>query len=130
MDDSNNNAVKQELLQLSQEWAEAMVSNDAMRIGSFMADDWVIVSDRGISGKERFLAFVSSGDLTHESFEMVGDARIRVYGETALLTARVTNIAHYKGQRFDADEWTSDVFVKRDGEWLCVHTHITAALQD
>src|SRR5688572_4533775 len=126
MDDSNNNAVKQELIQLSQQWAEAMVSNDATRIGSFMTDDWVMVSDRGIAGKEHFLAFVSSGDLTHESFKMVGDARIRVFGEAAVLTARVTNTAHYKGQRFDADEWTSDVFVKRDGKWLCVHTHITA----
>jgi hypothetical protein len=39
----------------------------------------------------------------------------------------VTSTAHYLGQRLDADEWTTDVFVRRDGSWLCTLTHITAA---
>jgi hypothetical protein len=43
------------------------------------------------------------------------------------VTGRVTNTAHHRGQRFDADEWTTDVFVRRDGRWLCVLSHITAA---
>ena len=130
MGNSNKEIVSKELLELSSGWAEAMVSNDTERIGSFMADDWVIVSDRGISEKERFLGFVASGDLTHSSFDMVGDARIRVYGDTAVLTARVTNTARYQGQRFDADEWTSDVFVKQGGKWLCVLSHITPTIED
>lgn len=117
--------VKEELLKLGSEWAEAMVANDADRIGSFMADEWVIVSERGVSSKDHFLNFVRSGALTHSSFEMVGDARIKVYGETAVLTVRVINTAHFGGQQFDADEWTTDVFVKLDGKWLCVLSHIT-----
>lgn len=59
----------------------------------------------------------------------VSRPRIRVYGDTAVLTGRVTNTAHYKG-RFDADEWTTDVFVNRNGRWLCVLSHITAAAPD
>jgi ketosteroid isomerase-like protein len=102
-----------------------MVANDADRIGNFMADEWVIVSDRGIAAKDYFLDLVRSGTLTHSSFEMVGDSRIEVYGDTAVLTARVTNTAHFGGQQFDADEWTTDVFVKRGGKWLCVLSHIT-----
>ncbi len=114
-----------ELLKLGTEWARAMVANDAERIGAYMADEWVIVSERGISTKGEFLSFVESGALTHSSFEMVGDARIKVYGDTAVLTARVVNTANFGGQQFDADEWTSDVFVKREGQWLCVLSHIT-----
>ncbi|MGD9561941.1 MAG: nuclear transport factor 2 family protein [Pyrinomonadaceae bacterium] len=121
--------VKQELLKLGSEWADAMVANDAERIGSYMAEEWVIVSERGLAGKEHFLEFVRSGQLTHSSFEMIGDARIEVYGETAVLTCRVVNTAHFGGQRFDADEWTSDVFVKRDGRWLCVLSHITPVMK-
>lgn len=123
--------IKQELIKFGADWAEAMVANDAERIGSFMDDDWVIVSDRGISTKEHFLGFVRSGALTHSSFEMKGDdARVKVYGDTAVLTIRVVNTAHFGGQQFDADEWTSDVFVKRDGKWLCVLSHITAVNND
>lgn len=125
-----NDVVRQELLKVGSKWAEAMVANDAERIGSFMADEWVIVSERGISDKEHFLGFVRSGALTHSSFEMVGDARIKVYGETAVLTGRVVNTAHFDGQQFDADEWTTDVFVKRDGKWLCVLSHITPANEE
>ena len=121
------NDVNEELLKLGERWAAAMVANDAERIGSFMADEWVIVSERGISTKEDFLSFVRSGQLTHSMFEMVGDARIREYDETAVLTARIVNTAHFGGQQFDADEWTTDVFVKRDGRWICVLSHITPA---
>lgn len=116
-----------ELLVIDDDWWRAIVSNDAERIGSFMADDWVIVSDSGVASKEQFLSFVRSGELTHSAMDRVSDARVRVYGDSAVLTSRVTNTAHYGGRRFDADEWTTDVFVRRDGHWLCVLSHITAA---
>lgn len=118
------------LITLAKDWADAIVSNDATRIGGFMADDWVIVSESGVSAKEQFLSLVESGELTHSAMTGVSRPRIRVYGETAVLTARVTNTAHYMGQRFDADEWTTDVFVNRNGRWLCVLSHITAAAPD
>jgi ketosteroid isomerase-like protein len=51
----------------------------------------------------------------------------RAYGDTAVVTARVTNTAHFDGRQFDADEWTTDVLVRRGGRWLCVLSHITAA---
>jgi Domain of unknown function (DUF4440) len=57
----------------------------------------------------------------------LGVSRVRVYGDTAVVTTRVTSTAHYQGQWFDADEWTTDMFVRRDGRWLFTLTHITAA---
>lgn len=119
--------IEQELLRLGEAWAAAMIANDADQISSFMADDWVIVSERGISSKDDFLSFVRSGQLTHSMFQMSGDARIKEYGDTAVLSARVVNTAHFGGQEFDADEWTTDVFVRRGGKWLCVLSHITPA---
>lgn len=121
--------VKQELLNLGEKWAAAMVANDADRIGSFMADEWVIVSERGISTKEEFLSFVRSGQLTHRTFEMVGEARIRQYGNSAVLSARIVNTAHFGGQQFEADEWTTDVFIHHDDRWFCVLSHITPTLK-
>jgi ketosteroid isomerase-like protein len=103
------------------------VSNDAGRIAEFMADDWVIVSDSGVTSAERFLAVIRSGELTHSDMVSAGGSRVRVYGDTAVVTARVTSTACYQGQWLDADEWTTDVFVRRDGRWLCTLTHITAA---
>ncbi|MYX18113.1 DUF4440 domain-containing protein [Streptomyces sp. SID8374] len=108
-------------------WAAAIVANDAERIAAFMADEWVIVSESGITDRDTFLAFVTSGDLTHSAMRAITPPRIRVHGDTAVVTARITNTAHYRGDRFDADEWTTDVFVRRDGAWRCVLSHITPA---
>lgn len=116
-----------ELVAIVDEWAQAIVSNDAERIAGFTTDDWVIVSESGMSSKEGFLSFVESGELTHSAMARLGEARVRVHGDTAVLTTRMTNTAHYGGRRFDADEWTTDVFVRRDGRWLCALSHITSA---
>ena len=115
------------LLATTEDLAAAIVSNDPERMRAILADDWVLVSETGVSSRQEFLAVVESGDLTHSAMQMISDARVRIYGETAVMTGRITNTAHYQGQRFDADEWTTDVFVRRDGRWVCVLTHITAA---
>ena len=114
-----------EILAVADEWMSAIVANDAERIATFMTDDWVIVSDTGVSPRERFLADVASGALTHSAMRRIGEARVRRHGDTVLYTARVTNTAHFGGQTFEADEWTTDVFVRRDGRWLCVLSQIT-----
>ncbi|MFI6374288.1 nuclear transport factor 2 family protein [Streptomyces sp. NPDC050546] len=112
---------------LARDWAAAIVANDPVRIAGFMADEWVIVSESGIDPKERFLSVVRSGELTHSAMGLRTRPRVRVYGDTAVVTGRVTNTAHYRGERYDADEWTTDVFVKRDGRWQCVLSQITSA---
>ena len=116
---------RKELETFSAAWEQAMVANSAEAIGHFMADDWVIVSETGVTKRADFLAVIASGDLTHEAF--TGDViSVRHYGDTAIVMARVKNNGAYKGQPFSADEWTTDVFVKGDGQWRCVHSHITA----
>jgi ketosteroid isomerase-like protein len=116
-----------ELIAVEAEWAKAIVSNDADQIGRFMDDEWVIVSSSGISTKDDFLTVVRSGALTHSAMDRVGDARVRIYGEIGVVTARVTNVAHFQGERLNADEWTTDVFVRHDDSWRCVVSQITAA---
>lgn len=129
MPDSNTPNEMQTLKALSAAWERAMISNDAGTIGRFMANDWVIISERGITKKKDFLAVVTSGDLTHEAFkgEIIS---VRQYGDAAVLTGRVRNNGHYKGQPFSADEWTTDVFVRHNGTWLCVHSHITTVKEN
>lgn len=126
-DRSAPNAVESELVAVVDAWARAIVSNEADQIAEFMTDDWAIVSESGVSAREQFLAFVSSGQLTHTAMDRVGDARVRVHGDVAMLTSRQTNTAHYGGNRFDADEWVTDVFIRRDDRWLCALSHITTA---
>nr|WP_319235685.1 hypothetical protein [Streptomyces sp. MB09-02B] len=61
-----------------------------------MADEGVIVSASGVSARDQFLSLVESGELTHSAMTNVSRPRIRVYGDTAVLTGQVTSTAHYK----------------------------------
>ncbi len=116
-----------EIRAVAEGWAAAMVANDLDRIAGFMADEWLIVSESGITTRADFLELISSGGLTHSAMDAVGEPQVQVYGDTAVYTARVTNTAHYQGERFDADEWTTDVFVRDVSGWRCVRSHITNA---
>lgn len=110
---------------LLDQWADALVANDASRIGSFAEPDWVIVGPEGGPGERApFLALVESGDLTHSemSFEVL-DAR--VYGDVAVVLAHGTNKGTWQGTEFAADEWVTDVFVRRPEGWRCAFSTLT-----
>ncbi len=52
-----------------------------------MADDWVIVGpDGSVRGKDRFLALVKSGELTHNVME-THDMEVRAFDSTAVTLA-------------------------------------------
>lgn len=109
-------------------WQQAIVANDVESIGRFTSEDWVLVDQTGVGSRDAFLALVASGELTHSAMQMVdGTVRVRVHGDTAVVTARVTNTAHYRGQEFVADEWTTDVYQRAPAGWICVLSHVTPA---
>jgi ketosteroid isomerase-like protein len=53
------------------------------------------------------------------------DLRVRVYGDSAVVTGLTRTKGKFMGQEFSTQERATDVFVKRDGRWRCVLTHLT-----
>jgi ketosteroid isomerase-like protein len=53
------------------------------------------------------------------------DFRIRVYGSSAVVTGLTRTKGKFMGQEFSTQERATDVFVKGDGRWQCVLTHLT-----
>ena|SRR5215471_20046632 len=102
-----------------------MIKNDADKIGTFLADDWIIIDpDGAIIDRARFLGLIKSAALTHEAMDSQ-DVRVRVYGTTAIVTALTSSKAKYMNQEFSTQERATDVFIKLDGKWRCVITHLT-----
>src|SRR4029450_9379963 len=116
---------EEELLKLEKAFAEAIVSNDLEAIGRLVTDDWIIIdSDGGIVDRTRFFEVIKSGALTHEMMESE-DFRVRVYGDSAVVTGVTRTKGKFMGQEFSTQERVTDVFVKRDERWQCVLTHLT-----
>jgi ketosteroid isomerase-like protein len=72
------------------------------------------------------LAAISSGTLSHDMM-VKRLARVKVYGDMAVVTGRGQNTGLFKGEPIQADEWITDVYRKLDGKWRCVLTHLTPA---
>ena len=117
---------KQELLEFSKRWDEAMVKNDANEIAKFMSDDWKIIGSDGITSKSSFLQFISSGILTHNRMDS-DEANIAIYGNTGIVVSRGTSAGVYNGNSFSLYEWSTSVFIKKEELWLCVLTMLTPA---
>ena len=116
---------EEEVLRLEKEFSQAIVKNDAEAVGRFLADDWIIIDpDGGIIDKASFLGVIKSGALTHEMMES-DDTRVRIYGNTAIVTALTTTKGKFSGQVFTTQERATDVFVKQNGRWQCALSHLT-----
>ena len=116
---------EEELLKLEKEFAQAIVSNDLEGIGRIVADEWVIIDPNGdIVDRTRFFEVIKSGALTHDMMESE-NFRVRVYGDSAVVTAVTRSKGKFMGQEFSTQERATDVFVKREGRWQCVLTHLT-----
>jgi hypothetical protein len=48
-----------------------------------------------------------------------------VYDSTAVVLARGVSGGRYQGRAFREVELSSNVFIKQDGQWKCVLTHLS-----
>ena len=116
---------EEELLKLEKEFADAIVRNNLEGIGQLVADDWIIIDPKGeIVDRTRFFEVIQSGALMHDLMESE-DFRVRVYGDSAVVSTATRSKGKFMGQEFSTQERATDVFVKREEQWQCVLTHLT-----
>lgn len=117
--------VEEELIGVVRAWDRAMVANNPEAIGAYVVDDWTIIgADGSVVDKPTFLELVRSGVLTHDGMES-HDLKARVYGDTAVITARGVSGGRYQGEPFYLVERASCVFVRQQSRWRCVLTHLS-----
>jgi len=125
MSSETDRAAQEAILELERRFGEAMIRNDADAIGRLLSDDWIIIDpDGGVIDRSRFLAVIKSGALKHEAMDSE-DIRVRTYPNTATVTAVTHTRTKYLGKEFTTHERATDAFVKEDGRWHCVLTHLT-----
>jgi ketosteroid isomerase-like protein len=111
--------IEQLLRHMNEEWVTAMAKGDAATLERVMADDFIFSYPLEGDDKAQFIADCVSGDLKvqHISREQVS---VRVFGPTAILTARDTSHWIYHGREISGQYKIINVYSKRDGEWkLC-----------
>jgi ketosteroid isomerase-like protein len=117
-------------LAADQELAKALRENNADAIPRYLSDDRTVITTHGdvAEGKSIFPEGIRSGYRTLTIFE-ISEPRVRLYGDTALVTTKVRIAGTFGGKTFDIGERQTDVWVWKDGAWKCVVTHESGPLK-
>ena len=113
-----NPKVAEELKKLVQLWDAAITRGDVSTL------DWLLAPEFSIGGstKEEYISWVQGRELAIDS-AVSDDFDVKVYGSTAVLTARETiHGRDKKGAAVTLRFRYIDVWVKRSGQWRCVAT--------
>ena len=113
-------SIDADILAVSAARDEALVANDAEAIGGFMSDDWVYVGPTGATPKSDIVGWIATQRLAHHTMRAIEPPRVASYGDTVIVTAHKASSGIWDGIAYTADEWISEVYVRRSERWLCV----------
>lgn len=125
-----DNSIEQQIMNLQQEMIEAMIRGDAASLDRILADDFIGTNPLGqVNYKPRGVEEFQNPDLVVESVE-TDDLRVRVYGDSAVITGQASMKARLKDQKISMGphRFTS-VYVKNGKRWQLVATQATMIAQ-
>jgi len=104
--------------------AHAFRNNDADALSNLFDSSWAVITANGdvAEGPETFPSGIKSGVRTLKTFDM-SEARVRLYGNVAVITIKLDLAGVFRGKPFDVLERETDTWVWKDGRWKCVLTH-------
>jgi ketosteroid isomerase-like protein len=115
---------------LDKEYQEAVKNNEVATMDRILADDFVLVTGLGKT--------YSKGDLLEEarskrlSYERQEDSqqKVRVWGNTAVVTALLWAKGTEGGKPFDYKLWFSDVYLKTGNGWRYVFAQASTRISE
>jgi ketosteroid isomerase-like protein len=115
---------------LDTEYQAAVKNNDAATMDRILADDFVVVIGSGkIYTKADLLQMARTGRVHYEHQED-SDQAVRVWGDTAVVTAKLWMKGTDQGKAFDYHIWFSDTYVRTAAGWRYVHGQASLPLPD
>jgi ketosteroid isomerase-like protein len=102
---------------LDTQYQAAVKANDATTMDRILADDFVlVVGDGTVSTKADLLNEAKSGRVLYEHQEDL-EQTVRVWGDTAVVTAKLWGKGTDGGKPFEWTLWYSDTYVRTPKGW-------------
>jgi ketosteroid isomerase-like protein len=108
---------EQQIRELETQARAATVRGDSTFLESHATDDYMVTNPMGVvRTKADAISDLKSGVIKYTAID-VDDEKVRVYGDTAILTARSTIKGTLNGQDVSGPYRVTRVWVKQGGEW-------------
>jgi len=121
---------KELIAQLDIEYQAAVERNDAEAIGRILADDFVLITGVGrVRTRDDLLQEARERVAIYE-YQEAGERTVRVWGETAVVTALLRAKGEQGEEQFEVSLWYSDTYAMIDGEWRYVLGQASTRLPD
>lgn len=115
---------------LDTEYQAAVKSGDAATMNRILADNFVVVTGSGkVYTKADLLGMARTRSVQYEHQED-SNQTVRVWGDTAVVTAELWAKGADQGKSFDFHTWFSDTYVRTAGGWQYVHGQASLPLPD
>lgn len=106
---------------LDTEYQAAVKNNDAATMGRILSDDFVVVLGSGKTyTKADLLEMARARRILYEHQED-SEQIVRVWGDTAVVTAKLWTRGTDQGKPFEFFVWFSDTYVRTPAGWRYVH---------
>jgi len=107
---------------LDTQYQAAVAKNDAAAMDRILADDFILVTGKGkVFTKPDLLNEARSKKTVYErQEEETGSQKVRVWGDTAVVTALLWVKGAGEGRAFDYKLWFSDTYVRTKSGWRYV----------
>lgn len=118
-----------ELERLEKLWNEAHERGDADALQGLWSDDLEVdVPRMPVMNKADVVKFARSGRMKFLRYE-TSDIRVRIYGDTAVVSGRLKRIRQINGKELTDDWRFTKVYVRQAQEWRVVSFHASEAAQ-
>ena len=115
---------------LDTEYQAAVKNNDVPTMDRILADDFVLVTGLGKTHSKRdLLEEARSKGMQYERQED-SQRKVRVWGDTAVVTALLWAKGTEDGKPFDYKLWFSDVYLKTEKGWRYVFAQACARIPE
>src|SRR6266516_993216 len=119
-------ATEQEVSQTIEKYRHALLQKDAATLERIWADDYTFTNGAGeIHSKAERLANLKSGATSLDSISQEEEMKVRVHGNVAVATGRVTIKGQYSGKQTSGQYRSIHVWVKGAAGWQLVANQIT-----
>ena len=104
---------------LDTQYQKAVKENDAKMMDRILLDDFVLVTGNGtVYGKADLLKSAREKEIIWEQQdEEPGTQKVRLWGDTAVVTAKLWLKYTREGKVVDRKLWFSDTYVRTPGGW-------------